>query len=925
MSGSATESSAFYPLSNFSELCILFAPAYNQTMGFPPTILTALAQGRTVLTANQRAARTLRRAYDRAQTTKLWTPPEIFALDSWLPSLFHRLLLEGAETRLLLNPIQEHSLWRAIIAGDQEVPGLRSPDALADMAASAWRLLCLHNGRPRLREFNVSTDTRAFQRWAESFDRLCTRNAYLTQSQLPAALADALAEGNLPIPNAGLLLVDFDTHPPAHAELFENIRRAGFAVDELLTAADRDSAHQHIAPDDPSEIRTAALWAKRQLEANPSGTIAIVVPNLADRRAQLDRVCSEVMAASTKNAVITAKPESPYFEFSLGTPLAETAPVTAALALLHWPIEPLPLEAISALLLSPFFGAAHPDDALAAAEFDAFELRRVSLLRPELTLDAMIDLVRESVRSQRIATVLRALYSLRRAAAAEKIEPGNEGPQQSHAGWADAFRNLLEAAGWTRATDRDSLSFQTRQRWESALDQLATLDFDGARVTASAALRTLGRIARQAVFAPESRQAPIQIVGPLEPGGMPFDALWFLGADDRGWPPPSALNPLIPWHIQRDLGIPGADPVRDGAIAQRLTRRLAESAPEVVFSFGRHCEDGERRPSPVLRDLDLGELDPPSEAAREAIDLYRFVDTEPIPALPEGLIRGGARILELQAACAFRAFAEIRLHATQPDIRTPGLDARDRGIHVHRIMQDFWTRLQNQEALKALPPAEREAILNECIDAGIRSVAAKARTPWEDAYLDVQRRRLRSLLQPWLDIELARPEFAVRQQEKMQQAHIGPLLVEVRADRIDDTEDGPVLLDYKTGGATPSDWLSNRPDAPQLPLYAVLAGESESLGGVAFALLRAGDDLDLRGFTDSPSLLARPGKMAFASLAEQVEDWRRVLTELAHAFAEDDPIANPKSYPATCQYCTQRILCRLDPASLEALAEEDDA
>ena len=134
-----------------------------------------------------------------------------------------------------------------------------------------------------------------------------------------------------------------------------------------------------------------------------------------------------------------------------------------------------------------------------------------------------------------------------------------------------------------------------------------------------------------------------------------------------------------------------------------------------------------------------------------------------------------------------------------------------------------------------------------------------------------------------------------------------------------------MLLDYKTGSAVPSEWLSDRPEAPQLPLYAVLAGESEDLGGVAFALLRAGDDLDLHGFSDSPSLLPSRSKMDFASLPEQVEDWRRILTGLAHAFAEDDPIADPKVYPRTCKYCAQRILCRLDPATLEALAEEDDA
>ena len=108
------------------------------------------------------------------------------------------------------------------------------------------------------------------------------------------------------------------------------------------------------------------------------------------------------------------------------------------------------------------------------------------------------------------------------------------------------------------------------------------------------------------------------------------------------------------------------------ALAQRLTNRLAHSASQVVFSFASHSEDGARRPSPLLRELYLAKLEPLSEVFRKPIHLDRFMDSEPLPALPEGLTRGGARILELQAACAFRAFAEIRLHSTQPDSRTPG-------------------------------------------------------------------------------------------------------------------------------------------------------------------------------------------------------------------------------------------------------------
>ena len=877
----------------------------------PSEILAALARGQTILTANQRAARSLRHTYNLHQPSTgvtLWTPPEVYALDTWLHSLHHRLTLEGHESRLLLNRSQEHSLWRDLIAADPAVSGLRSVDSLAEMASNAWHLLHLYNGHGRLREFNVSTDTRAFQRWAEAFDRNCNRHAYLTAAELPAALAFALAEGNLPIPNAGLILVDFDSLAPAHTTLFESIRQAGYPVDSFYITVPATTALANTH-DDTAELRAAALWSRDLLAQNPAATIAIVVPNLADRRPQIDRVFSELLPPNS-------------FEFSLGQPLAETAPVAAALDLLRWPLEPLQLPAISNLLLSPFFAATDPQLALAAAEFDAFELRRANLLRPELSLEAMINLVLRAKRADTLPPLLNRLKSL--GAPSQSASSIEVGSKQSHAFWADHFRALLDAANWTAATTLDSASFQTHRRWESTLDELSTLDFEGATVTAADALRALTRIARQAIFAPESQQASIQILGPLEPGGIPFDALWFLSADDQSWPAAAVGSPLIPWHIQRDLGIPGADPTRDTALAHALTNRLAQSAATVVFSYAQHDSAGERRPSPLLRALHLSPLDAPAEPAHQPLPFDTFADTQPIPPLPPGVTPGGARILELQAACSFRAFAEIRLHSTEPDTRELGLDARDRGIHVHKIMQTFWDQIRTQKALRALTTPEREAILDECIEIAIERAASAARTPWEDAYLDVQRRRLRALLHPWLDFELTRPAFEVRQQEEKRLVEIGPLTLELRADRIDNTQGGPLILDYKTGSATPSQWLSDRPDAPQLPLYAVLSEDAENLGGVAFALLRAGDDLALKGI-GSPTVLDSPTSKNFAAtLTDQLEDWHRILTDLAEAFAHHDPIAAPKKYPQTCDRCSQRMLCRLDPNTLNATEEEEE-
>src|SRR6202020_2340922 len=114
---------------------------------------------------------------------------------------------------------------------------------------------------------------------------------------------------------------------------------------------------------------------------------------------------------------------------------------------------------------------------------------------------------------------------------------------------------------------------------------------------------------------------------------------------------------------------------------------------------------------------------------------------------------------------------------------------------------------------------------------------------------------------------------------------VGPLRLSVRMDRVDVVEGGEVLIDYKTGDASPNDWLTERPDAPQLPLYAILS-EAERLKGIAFGLVRAGDGRALKGYAVREGIL--PGRLTklkeASTLQAQVERWRQVLVGLAEEF-----------------------------------------
>ena len=232
---------------------------------------------------------------------------------------------------------------------------------------------------------------------------------------------------------------------------------------------------------------------------------------------------------------------------------------------------------------------------------------------------------------------------------------------------------------------------------------------------------------------------------------------------------------------------------------------------------------------------------------------------------------------------------------------------------------------------------DRTAQLNRSIDAAFAKDFNRLAAGWPHAYIDAERQRLLRLLLDWLRFEeLHRTPFAVKQREEVRHdVSIGPLRLDIRVDRVDTNLSagqpaGDIILDYKTGAATPREWLGPRPDAPQLPLYAVVANNPD-LAAVAFASVRPGNLMGIAGYEAGQSgILPKPAKPSAPSLAAQVDQWREVLKLLAEEFHASNASVSPKHYPQTCEYCKQRLLCRLNPSSLdpdvlEEIEEESDA
>ncbi len=138
-------------------------------------------------------------------------------------------------------------------------------------------------------------------------------------------------------------------------------------------------------------------------------------------------------------------------------------------------------------------------------------------------------------------------------------------------------------------------------------------------------------------------------------------------------------------------------------------------------------------------------------------------------------------------------------------------------------------------------------------------------------------------------------------------------------DRCDVLEDGShLIVDYKTGSATPDRWATSRPEDVQLPLYAgfgIKEAPGSDPGGLVFARVKAGE-LEFAGRLRNPlTVLPAVGKTSALIknplTDQQLGDWRFLIESLAVDFLNGRADVNPRDARDTCQNCKLSALCRV--------------
>jgi ATP-dependent helicase/nuclease subunit B len=824
------------------------------------------AAGITVVTPNVRLPHELLAEFDAfqiAQGLSHWDAPDILFFDTFVERLWEDALVSDHRGKLplLLSVAQEQQLWEQIL----EKSGLLAVPQAAAQCRDAWNTLHAW----RIGGGPGNEDAAAFLAWSREYERR-TRGE-VDAARLPDVVVDFLEKK----PKL-LVAYAFDIVPPQTKAFFSRFEFAQCQPESL-----KGKSLRCAFPSAKEEVEAAAKWARARLEEGRR-RIGVVVPDLKQRRREVARTFSRMMQPGY-NLPGAARAPMP-FNVSLGLPLDAYPLVGAALDLLELSLGGIAFERASRLVRSPFLFGAEGERARRAT-LDVW-LRK--------NLDATVSLPKLVGAAERCPLLRKALEEVYGVAAAAQASSPSE--------WARHFSSVLEAAGFPGERAPDSDEFQTLGKWHQALSDLSKLERVSKSMSSKDCLAVLQRLCSDMLFQPESADAPIQVLGVLESTGLRFDCLWVSGLTDEAWPLPARPNPFLPVSLQKKTGIPEASAEGSLELDRRLTEEWKRAADEVVFSFFSKDKDRDVAPSALILGIAEGTVAAPGvpryrDLLFENRQLEEFEDSKG-PAFAGREVRGGTRVLADQAACPFRAFAKWRLAADELEEPIDVPDARTRGILLHAFMKHVWLSLKDSSPLKSeLGPA-----LALAADAAVKEVELEGR------FAELERGRLVRLGREWLEIEASRAPFAVKLAEEKRTIEVAGLQFSARIDRMDTlASGGHALIDYKTGAQVSRNvWLGERPDEPQLPLYALSA--PEDIAAVAFAQLKTGE-MRFRGYSKEKGILPKVDQSE--SWDGLLAVWKKETDALGASFAAGEARVDPKNGLDTCRLCHLQTLCRV--------------
>ena len=832
-------------------------------------VLDQLAAGAHVITPNNRLSQHLLTTYMQQQTERCISKPACMPYTTFIQQLYqkarhrypehpHPRLISEASCRLI---------WQQVLSPANPTA---CNQGLLEAVMNAWTRCVESLLSPLHPEFTHKPESLQFQQYFLAFQHALHQHHAITAVQLVSYLLDKQF-----LPNTEKQLwVCFDDYTPLQRALQAGFQRLNVPLEHYeltnLPAEARCIRAESIA----DEYQHCLHWLKNKLAAGEQ-RIGVIVPDLTAEATRIQRLFKRHFSPTQ-------------FNLSFGRPLADYTLVAHALQWLQLDLTQVTGHQIRLLLSSPFLAYAHQE---ASARQQLLQ-DCAALNTPLLAFEALLHYLTPT------CSQLHARLAPLKALPA--IAPTHT--------WANHFKRHLESLGFPGDGSLSSTSYQCLQRFNSLFDEWSAFSGLMAEMTRETALACLQQLANSTVFQPkQTASAPIHVLGLLEASGCQFDSLWVLHLTDQALPQKTQLSAFIPINLQRSLNMPHANPAREYQFARQTLNRLQQGAHEVCFSYAQLQDDTPYLPSPLIQHLAID--NPTVLALPHVSQLLSLHENYLHPVTCHETITGGSRLLANQAKCPFRAFAAHRLHAKAPPDSTEALTLAERGQLLHKSLELLWQDLHDQATLLRHDLSTLRQKITDCIQHALTTLHQPTRLSFPPLLQQLEIQRITRLIQASLAVERLRPPFRVQALEHAAQIELNGLVLQLKLDRLDEIGARKKwVIDYKSRTPDRKPWLEERPEEPQLLLYALL---DTDISGLLFMELAQGQASYL-GLSDEDCFVHGVNPLKTEEhWSEKQAYWRQQLQALADEFRQGICTPTP-TRTSTCARCEFQNLCRID-------------
>ena len=758
----------------------------------------------------------------------------------------------------VLSSFEAQLVWESLLI-KADVSALLNITDMAKKLFQAWIYFNEYLEDSLLEENFKTEEISLFLSLKEKYYRFLKQNNYWDSALQSQRQLVWFKKTNPPFKQ--ICLHGFDEITPHLQQGLDSLSERGVEVIvvEQFESAEKNQPQLYSAASLIDEAQQAARWAFALSQASNDKTtknnIAIVAPNIEEVHQQLTWALDECMFSQQGYPLQSFQKNwqgNPLYNVSLGQPLSNFVLVKQGLLMLKVLLseqQKLDYESFSNWLTSPYTNG----DSLTRQKVD-YEIRRWQWAK--VSIEKLI----EKLQADDVYIELpKQLY--KNLVSSLKITRG--GKQVSSYQFTQWLLNTLSSMQWASKVGNRSLTsheFQQKEAFLSALDVFKNQHFPKQTQTAVQWLKLLERFLGELIFQPKNvGESPINIMGMLEAGGQQFDAIWIMGMTGEAWAREANPNPFLPMNLQREYKIPRADASRELTYAQTLTKRLAQSAPTVVFSYANMIEGREQIVSPILNRFkkELLAFQPTTyltlaeQSLANAKPIEKHLDNLAPPIIEGTEVRGGSGFIAAQAVCPLMAFFDYRLAAkNQLENVEEGVQKNHLGTLIHCILEKFWQAVKTQSKLLEL--AEKiEPILEKIIVEELEQV----KESYQPHFLKLEQKRLFGLVLDWLELEKIRPNFEVVGFEKDYQLEIAGLKFKTKLDRIDKINGEHYILDYKTGSATINVLTKDPIQKPQLAVY--LHAPIKDVAGLGYALVYSDDKVKFSSLSREEGIMLK--------------------------------------------------------------------